>query len=128
MGTGRTSRVVLMMAIDHYSYGDYEEIKIPDESAWRTEFGLQIYGFCYTLNISFHMTIYNNNGTLMFGLNDNLTYMVFVHDPNILILTASPSIPIQWFTLKNNNLFSLKSLVVVERHNMVRFEINTYLF
>ena len=109
----------LTETIDTYSYGDYMDIRTPEESAWNIEFGLAAYGLCYTLNISFHMTIYNHNGTLMFNLNDNLTYIVFVYDPNVFVQSANPSIPMQWFLLENDKKFRLQSLSVVEHQNMV---------
>ena len=110
----------LTETIDTFSYGDYLDVRAPEENDWITDFALPYYGLCYTLNISFHMTIYNHNGTLKFNLHDNLTYIAFVHDPNIFVQNFNPSIPMQWFMLENDKKFRLQSLRVVEHQNMVK--------
>ena len=109
----------LTEAIKTFGSGYLGNMIMPsEESDWNIEFGLPFYGLCYTLNISFHMTIYNTNGTLNFGLQD-LTYMMIVHDPNIFLLTVNPSIPQEWSRIENDNKLTLQNLVVVERKNLV---------
>ena len=109
----------LTEAIKRYGFGPLMNMdKAPEESAWSTYFGLAHYGLCYTLNSSFNMTIYNTNGTINIGLQ-NLSYMMVVHDPNIFIHSANPSIPQQWSIIKYDNQLTLQNLLAVERRNMV---------
>ena len=54
---------------------------------------------------------------LVIGLNPDLEYHVFIHDPNFFVLSHNPGLGLNKLSLHNNRSIFLK-LTVVEHHNL----------
>ena len=71
----------------------YETDQEVDHSLWVPHFSYTVFGLCYTYNSSLKLGSDYRTGSIYFGLNADLEYIIFVHDPNIFLLNFNPNLP-----------------------------------
>ena len=85
------------------------------DDLWRPDFTLTWPGMCHTLNIKNSM----GNSIIHLFLNTNLTFIVFIHDPQYFVYTYNPqTIPMTSWILPKSNQFLSLSIVKTEHEEL----------
>ena len=85
---------------------------------WTPDFTLAWSGMCYTLDIEDS----KGNNLVHFFLNINLTFIVFIHDPNYYLNSNNPqTIPMTTWIVPKENRFERLSLVETEHQGVLFF-------
>jgi len=64
---------------------------LTDPSIWKMDLSATYFGRCYTLEYPEKVGSHLDTFLMMFDLNTNLTYDIFIHDPSYYLTTLSPS-------------------------------------
>ena len=88
----------LSTAITSVSTKPYETEHDLDESLWAPHFSYTLCGLCFTYNSSLKLGVDLDTSRLFFTLNESLSYVVFFHDPNLLVLNFNPDMPMTQMT------------------------------
>ena len=92
-----------------------KKLSIMKKIFWTPDFTLAWSGMCYTLDIEDS----KGNNLIHFFLNINLTFIVFIHDPNYYLNSNNPqTIPMTTWIVPKENRFERLSLVETEHKEL----------
>ena len=75
-------------------------------------------GLCFTLNRTYHFPpVTSPEVGLTIGFINNTDYLVFLHDPNLFLITYNDMMPITSFRFEKPNFFGW-GVIIIQHHNL----------
>ena len=85
---------------------------------WAPDFTHTQDGLCFTLNRTSNFSkIPSLETALIVGFNQNTSYSVFLHDPNLFLISYNPLMPIIYFVIEKPELVG-RYVVLTQHHNL----------
>ena len=103
-------------SVQFLKQGKSGKMVMTDANEWTPDFTDTKTGMCYKFDKHFKIGT-GTNGAFIVGLNENITFFLFIHDPKLFIVNLNSLMPITQIT-KSGDKMTAYEMIIVQHDNL----------